>query len=152
MYFHYFVFSPHGYGHGPSFEQTWILFTLGCFAPSLVDNGSVVLENKILKFRQCIFAITLKFSLEKGWGSIFEQIWTFFTQGCSVPRLVEIDLVVRWKRIFENLSIYFRIFLNNPPPIERHLALRLNKLEFLSSEKSWRDFVLNAFKCFYLVH
>ena len=34
-------------GCGPSFEQTWIPFTQGCFVPSLVEIGSVVLEKKI---------------------------------------------------------------------------------------------------------
>ena len=31
---------------GPSFEQTWIPFTYGCFVPSLVEIGPVVLEKK----------------------------------------------------------------------------------------------------------
>ena len=43
---------------GSSFEETWIPFTQGCFVPSLVEIGSVVLEKKILKFRQCIFTIS----------------------------------------------------------------------------------------------
>ena len=46
--------SPLGNGRGPSFEQTWIPFILGCFVPSLVEIGSVVLEKKIFKFCQCI--------------------------------------------------------------------------------------------------
>ena len=32
---------------GPSFEQTWIPFTQGCFVPSLVEIGPVVQEEKI---------------------------------------------------------------------------------------------------------
>ena len=36
-----------GKGRGHSFEQTWIPFTQGCFVPSLVEIGSVVLEKKI---------------------------------------------------------------------------------------------------------
>ena len=32
--------------NGSSFEQTWILFTQGCFVPSLVEMGPVVLEKK----------------------------------------------------------------------------------------------------------
>ena len=32
-------------------------FTQECFVPSLVEIGLVVLENKIFKFDQCIFAI-----------------------------------------------------------------------------------------------
>ena len=34
-------------GRGPSFEQTWIPFTQGCFVPSLVVIGPVVLEKKM---------------------------------------------------------------------------------------------------------
>ena len=34
-----------------------IPFTLGCFEPNLVEIGPVVLERKIYKIRQCIFAI-----------------------------------------------------------------------------------------------
>ena len=33
-------------GRGPSFEQTWIYFTQGCFVPSFVENGLLVLEKK----------------------------------------------------------------------------------------------------------
>ena len=32
---------------GSSFEQTWIPFTQGCFVPSLVEIGPVVLEKKM---------------------------------------------------------------------------------------------------------
>ena len=42
---------------GSSFERTWIPFTQGCFVLSLVEIGPLVLEKKILKFRQCIFAV-----------------------------------------------------------------------------------------------
>ena len=31
----------------PSFEETWIPFTQGCFVPSLVEIGPVVLEKKM---------------------------------------------------------------------------------------------------------
>ena len=51
---------------GPSFEQTWILYTKGCFVPSLVEIGPVVLEKKIFKFCQCIFAISQLSTLGKG--------------------------------------------------------------------------------------
>ena len=46
-YFHYFIISllsSLGKGRGPSFEQTWISFTQGCFVPSLVEIGPVLLE------------------------------------------------------------------------------------------------------------
>ena len=45
-------------GFGPSFEETWFPFTQGCIVPSLIEISPVVLEKKILKFRQCIFAIS----------------------------------------------------------------------------------------------
>ena len=32
---------------GLSFERTWIHFTQGCFVPSLIEIGPVVLEEKI---------------------------------------------------------------------------------------------------------
>ena len=46
MYFRYFVIISLGKGRGPSFEQTWIPFTQGCFVPSLIEIGPVVLEKK----------------------------------------------------------------------------------------------------------
>ena len=58
MYFHYFVIISPWKRAGPSFEQTWIPFTQGYFVPSLFEIGSVVLEKKIFKFCQCIFAIS----------------------------------------------------------------------------------------------
>ena len=46
--------------NGSSFEQTWIPFTQGCFVPNLVEIGPVVLEKKIFKFRQSIFATLIR--------------------------------------------------------------------------------------------
>ena len=45
-------------GGWASFEQTLVLITQGCFVPSLVEIGLVVLEKRIFKFRQGIFAIS----------------------------------------------------------------------------------------------
>ena len=56
MYFLYFILSPFGKGCGPSFEQTYITFTWGCFVPSLVEIGSVVREKKILKIPSMYFS------------------------------------------------------------------------------------------------
>ena len=39
-------------------KKKQIPFTQGCFVPSLVEIGPAVLEKKIFKFRQCIFAIS----------------------------------------------------------------------------------------------
>ena len=47
MYFRYLLLSPLWKGWSPSFEQTWFPFTQGCFVPSLVEIGPVVLEKKM---------------------------------------------------------------------------------------------------------
>ena len=46
------LLSPFRKERGPSFIQTWILITRGCFVPSLVKIGLLVLEkkSKIVKF------------------------------------------------------------------------------------------------------
>ena len=44
MYFRYIKIIS---GRGPSFDQTWIPFTQGCFVPTLVEISPVVLEEKI---------------------------------------------------------------------------------------------------------
>ena len=41
------LLSPLGKGWGPSFEQTWIPFTHGCFVPSFVEIGPAILEKKM---------------------------------------------------------------------------------------------------------
>ena len=43
------IISPLGKGRGPLFEQTWAPFTQGCFVPSLVEIGPVVLGKKIYR-------------------------------------------------------------------------------------------------------
>ena len=45
-------------GLGPSFEKNLISFTQGCFVLSLVEIGQLVLEKKIFKFCQFVFAIS----------------------------------------------------------------------------------------------
>ena len=49
MYCSYYELIPLGKGWGPLHKQTWIPFTQGCFVPSLVAIGPVVLEKKIRK-------------------------------------------------------------------------------------------------------
>ena len=51
---------------------------------SLVETGTVVIEKKILKIRQCIFATSLLSPLGKRGGPSFEQTWMPFTQGFIV--------------------------------------------------------------------
>ena len=107
MYFHNFIITPLGNGRGPSFEQTWIPFIQGCFVPSLVEIGSVVLEKKIFEFCKCIFTISLLSPLGEGWGPSFEQTWIPFTQGYVVPSLVKIGPVVLEKKIFNSCQFIF---------------------------------------------
>ena len=76
---------------GFSFEETWILFTQGCFMPSLVEIGSVVLEKKIFKSCQYIIINSQLSPLWEGRGPSFEQTWIPFTLGFLVPSLVEME-------------------------------------------------------------
>ena len=96
MYFCYFlIISPlKRHTCSPSFEQTWIPTTEGCFVPSLVEIGQVVLSKKIFKFYLSIFSISLL--------SPFEQTWISFTYGCFALGLVEIGTMVL-ERIFFNV-------------------------------------------------
>ena len=57
---------------GTSFEQIWIPFTQECIVPSLVEIDPMVLD-KIFKFRQSIFAISLLSPLGK---KALSFIWT----------------------------------------------------------------------------
>ena len=88
-----------GKRRGLPFEQIWIHITKGCFVLSLDEIGPLALEKKILKFCQCIFAILKLSPLRKGRGPSFEQTWIPITQGCFVPSLDEIGLVVPEKNI-----------------------------------------------------
>ena len=68
--------------------------------PNLVDIGPVVLEKKILKFRQSFFFNIAKSSpLEMGRGPTSEQTLIFLTQRCFVTNLVEIGPVVLEKKM-----------------------------------------------------
>ena len=64
-----------------------------------VNVGPIGLE-KIFKFCQCVFAISLLSPLRRGWGTVFEQSGIPFTEGCFVPSLVEIGPVVLEKKKF----------------------------------------------------
>ena len=96
-----------------TFEQTWIPFTQGCFVPSLVEIGTVVLK-KILKFVN-VFSLFRNYPrLERG-GALHLK-----TQGCIVPRLAD---------FINEVSLF-----GNHLPFEKGWALHLNKLEFPSSK------------------
>ena len=102
----------------------WIL-TQGCFVPSLVEIGLVVLEKKIFKFCQCIFAISQLSPLGKGRGPSFEQTWTLH------PRMLCAKFGWNWPSgsgkdfNFVNVLSLFCNYL----PLEKGGAHHLNKLE-----------------------
>ena len=100
--------SPLGNRHDPSFVQTQIPFIKGCFVPSLVEIGQVVLERKIFMFSS-IYTILLLSPLGKRWGPSFEQSWIPFTWGCFVPSLIEIGPVVLDRKIFRIWRSIFTI-------------------------------------------
>ena len=109
---------------GPLFEQNWIPFTEGCFVPSLVEIGSVVLENKIFKF--CDLVI-ISF-----WKKAGPFIWTNVNP--LQPRMLCAKYFWNWHNAWRNfLKIfhyrYFLIF-----PLEKGGALHLKKLESPSTK------------------
>ena len=65
------------------------LHNQGCFEPSFVEIGPMVLEKKIFKFRQGIFPILLLSLLGKGCGPSFEQTW--------IPSLPQVSLKLAHK-------------------------------------------------------
>ena len=90
MYISYFLIISH-WKREWSFiwKINWIPFTQGCFVSSLVEIGLVIFEKKIF-FRQCIFVVSWLYFLGKWHDPSFEQIESPFLQGCFVPSLVEI--------------------------------------------------------------
>ena len=58
---------------------------------NLVEIGPVVLKKKVFKVRQYIFVTSLLSDIGKGRGPSFEQTLIPITQGCVVPRFVEIS-------------------------------------------------------------
>ena len=110
MYFHYFVIISPWKRVGPSFEQSWIPFTQGCFVPSLVEIGSVILEKKLFLILSMYFRY---FVIISPWERVGPFIWTNlipFNQWCIVPSLVEIDPVDLLIS-----SMYFRYFVMISP-------------------------------------
>ena len=155
--------------NGSAFEQTWIPFTQGYFAPNLVEIGPAVLKMKFLNFRQCIFAFSLlppPLSVE----NCGPYLWTnlnLFTQGCIVPSLVEIGPVIL-EKIFlsplpkDALDKFGRNWLNgsgeedeNVKSLQqRQQQRRLTTDKFWSEKLTWpfRSGKLKKIQSWYLSH
>ena len=85
MYFHYFVIISPWKGQGPSFEQTWISFTQGCFMPSLVEIGKVVLEKKMKMWK--VYRQTDGRTTDEWWSE--KLTWAFSSGELKNNQLIE---------------------------------------------------------------
>ena len=114
---------------GPLFKIIWILFTQGCFVPSLVEIGSVILEKKIFFNFINVFSLFRNYlPLEKGRALYLNKTLIPFTQGWFEP--VEIGSVVLEKENFWNFVNVFLPFCNYLP-LKKSRVLDFNKLESL---------------------
>ena len=110
IYFRYFVISPLEKGHGPSFEQSGIPMTQGCFVPILFEIGQLVVEkifffwnsvDLFILFRNYLPLVKSPLPMEA-----MCQVWLKFTQ---------------WFSLFPNYL-----------PLEEDETLHLNKFDFPS--------------------
>ena len=136
MYFRYFLIISPWKRAGPSFEQTWIPISQGCFVPSLVEIGPVVLEKKIFKIGQCIFAISFLSPLRKGRGPSLEQTWIPITQRMLCAKFGWNWLSGFGEEDFLILLMYFSLFRNYLP---------LEKGGAFSFEETWIHFTQGCF-------
>ena len=88
-------------------------------------------QKKIFQCCQCIFVII---SPRKGLSSSFEQAWTPFTKECFVPFWLKFTIFFFSR--FLNVLNKFSPFLNCLP-LEKGMALHLNKLEFPSPKDAF---------------
>ena len=84
-----------------------------------------LLLEKILKFRQCIFASISPWKVVR---PFFVETYIPFTQGCFVSSFIEIGPVVLEEKKFNLVQVFLQF--HNYPPIEKSVSLHLNKLEF----------------------
>ena len=86
---------------GPSFEQTRIPFTQGCFVPSLVEIDSVVLEKMILNFVS-VFCYLLINSLWNIWTTMMTK--TTMDNGKILIRKAHLSIRLRWAKNWWKMS------------------------------------------------
>jgi hypothetical protein len=90
---------------GPRFQETWIYIISERFHVNMTYSGSVVLEEKISKWPNPIFAFLWLSPLWRGLGPFFEQFRVPFTQGWFMPSLIEICQLVLKNKILFNINI-----------------------------------------------
>ena len=81
-----------------------------------VKSGPFVLKKTISKFRKCIFTVSLLSPPPPGRGPLLEQTWVPIIQGCFVPILVEIGLVVLEKKILDLRYFCYNLTLEKDGP------------------------------------
>ena len=128
MIFAISLLSPLRKKHGPSFKKTWFPIAQGCFVPSLVDIGPVVLKKWIFKLRQCIFAISLSSPLEKGWGHSLNKLDFSSPKNALCQVWLKLALWFLRRRFLKFVNVFWLFWYYLP--LEKGLALPLNKLEF----------------------
>ena len=80
--------------------KTWVSFIQGCFVPSLIKIGLVVMAEKIFKFHQSVLLFWYYLSLKNGISLHLNKLKIPLTHGCLVHSLVEIGPIVLQKMIF----------------------------------------------------
>ena len=100
--------------------------------PSLVEFGPLVLQKKIFKFRQCVFAIWLLSPLGTKWVPSFEQIEIQIEIESPLHKYalchVWLKLAHWYSRKIFNFVIVFSLF-RSYLPFENSGTLHLNKLK-----------------------
>ena len=109
VYFRYFTIISPQKRTSPSFEQTWIPFTQGCFLESLVEIGSVVLEKKIFLNFVSVFSLFRDYlPLVEGWPFIWTNLYPLH------PRIFLAKFGWNWLsgsgEVFLISSMYFHYF------------------------------------------
>ena len=102
MYLHYFVIISPWKRAGPFIWTNLnpLAFTQGCFVPSLVEIGPVVLDKQILKFCQCTVPETFYFptwTVSECWANVertlnarrVNGVWTQNASGAQTRALSE---------------------------------------------------------------
>ena len=126
---------------GPLFEQNWIPFAQGCFVPSLVEIGLLVLEKKIFWILSMYFHYFLIIS---PWKKAGPFIWTNLNP--LHPRMLCAKFGWNWpsgsgEEDFLNFVNVFSLF-RNYLPLEIGGTLHLNKLESSSPKDALCQFWL----------
>ena len=117
---------------------SWIPITQGCFVPSLVEIGPVVLEKKIFQFCHYIFCnlsiCQCYFVIISPWKRAGPFILNKLEFPSAKDALCQVWLKLTqwiWRRIFLNFIIVFSLF-RNYLPLENDVALHFNKFDFPS--------------------